>query len=100
MKFVAPEQAPDTPELIENTPFWPDLNLADFRSVMRTDGTVTGPRLRQVVLTAISEVNAELFDFRSGVLPRWPSSRRRSWPGKARLFTTTATRCGAGRGRC
>ncbi|WP_368913848.1 head completion/stabilization protein [Mixta calida] len=65
MNFVAPEQAPDTPEIIENTSFWPDLNLADFRSAMRTDGTVTAPRLRQVVLTAISEVNAELYDYRA-----------------------------------
>lgn len=32
---------------------------------MRTDGTVTQPRLKQVVLTAISEVNAELYDFRN-----------------------------------
>ena len=65
MNFVAPEQAPDTPEIIENTSFWPDLNLADFRSAMRTDGTVTATQLRQVVLTAISEVNAELYDYRS-----------------------------------
>lgn len=64
MKFVAPEQAPEAPEIIENTGFWPDLNLADFRSVMRTDGTVTTPRLKQVVLTATAEVNAELYGFR------------------------------------
>ena len=30
MNFVAPEQAPDTPEIIENTPFWPDLNRQIF----------------------------------------------------------------------
>ncbi|MCU5773080.1 head completion/stabilization protein [Erwiniaceae bacterium BAC15a-03b] len=65
MKFVAPEQAPETPQLIRNTSFWPDLDLADFRSAMRTDGTVTTGRLRQAVLTAISEVNAELFDFKA-----------------------------------
>lgn len=65
MKFVAPEQAPEQAEVIKNTPFWPDVDLSEFRSVMRTDGTVTQPRLKQVVLTAISEVNAELYDFRS-----------------------------------
>ncbi|MGV3915470.1 head completion/stabilization protein [Citrobacter braakii] len=65
MKFVAPEQAPEQAEIIRNTPFWPDVDLSEFRSVMRTDGTVTQPRLKQVVLTAISEVNAELFDFRN-----------------------------------
>ena len=64
MKFVAPEQAPEQAEIIRNTPFWPDVDLSEFRSVMRTDGTVTQPRLKQVVLTAISEVNAELYDFR------------------------------------
>ncbi len=64
MKFVAPEQAPDAPEIILNNSFWPDIDLAEFRQVMRTDGTVTAPRLRQVVLTAISEVNAELYGFR------------------------------------
>lgn len=48
MKFVAPEQAPEQAEIIRNTPFWPDVNLSEFRSVMRTDGTVTQPRLKQV----------------------------------------------------
>ena len=65
MKFVAPEPAPEQAEVIKNTPFWPDVDLSEFRSVMRTDGTVTQPRLRQLLLTAISEVNAELFDFRN-----------------------------------
>ena len=65
MKFVAPEPAPEQAEVIKNTPFWPDVSLSEFRSVTRTDGTVTQPRLRQVLLTAISEVNAELFDFRN-----------------------------------
>lgn len=65
MKFVAPEPAPEQAEVIKNTPFWPDVSLSEFRSVMRTDGTVTQPRLKQVLLTAISEVNAELYDFRN-----------------------------------
>lgn len=43
MKFVAPEQAPEQAEIIRNTPFWPDVDLSEFRSVMRTDGTVSGP---------------------------------------------------------
>ncbi|EKS6941462.1 head completion/stabilization protein [Enterobacter roggenkampii] len=65
MQFVAPEQAPEQVDVIKNTPFWPDVDLSKFRSVMRTDGTVTQTRLRQVALTAISEVNAELYDFRN-----------------------------------
>ena len=64
MKFVAPEQAPEQAEIIRNTLFWPDVDLSEFRSVMRTDGTVTQPRLKQVALSAISEVNAELYEFR------------------------------------
>lgn len=40
MKFVAPEQAPEQAEIIRNTPFWPDVDLSEFRCVMRTDGTV------------------------------------------------------------
>ena len=63
MRFVAPEQAPEQAEVIKNTPFWPDVDLSEFRSVMRTDGTVTSPRLKQLILSAMSEVNAELFTF-------------------------------------
>lgn len=48
MKFVAPEQVPEQAEVIKNTPFWPDVDLSEFRSVMRTDGTVTSPRLGQL----------------------------------------------------
>ncbi|WJV54470.1 head completion/stabilization protein [Prodigiosinella aquatilis] len=64
MNFIAPESMPGQPDVIKNTSFWPDLNLADFRNVMRTDGTVTPERLRPTVLTAISEVNAELYEWR------------------------------------
>ncbi len=53
MKFVAPEQAPEQAEIIRNTPFWPDVDLSEFRSVMRTDGTVTQPRLKQVALDGV-----------------------------------------------
>lgn len=55
MKFVAPEQAPEQAEIIRNTPFWPDVDLSEFRSVMRTDGTVTQPRLKQVALPRAAE---------------------------------------------
>lgn len=82
MKFVAPEQAPEQAEIIRNTPFWPDVDLSEFRSVMRTDGTVTQPRLKQVALSAISEVNAELYEFRDAsrcwAMPRWKRFRRNS----------------------
>jgi len=64
MEFTAPEQATETPEIIPNNSFWPDLDLMQFRSAMRVDGTVTPERLRQVVLTAMAEVNAELYPWR------------------------------------
>lgn len=64
MQFVAPEKATGTPEIIPNNSFWPDIDLATFRSVMRVDGTVTPQRLKQVVLTAMAEVNAELYPWR------------------------------------
>lgn len=56
MKFVAPEQAPEQAEIIRNTPFWPDVDLSEFRSVMRTDGTVTQPRLKQVARTLTAAI--------------------------------------------
>ena len=64
MQFVAPEKATGTSEIIPNNSFWPDIDLATFRSVMRVDGTVTPQRLKQVVLTAMAEVNAELYPWR------------------------------------
>lgn len=64
MKFVAPEQAPEQADVIRNMPFWPDVDQSEFRSVMRTDSKVMPPRLKQIVLIAISEVNAELFGLR------------------------------------
>ncbi|STI41505.1 capsid completion protein [Escherichia coli] len=56
MKFVAPEQAPNrrkSSEIRRSGLMW---TCRSFRSVMRTDGTVTQPRLKQVALSAISEV--------------------------------------------
>ncbi|MGJ0128553.1 head completion/stabilization protein [Pantoea sp. RHCKP32] len=64
MEFIAPQKATGTPDIIPNNSFWPDIDLAKFRSVMRVDGTVTPERLRQVVLTAMAEVNAELYPWR------------------------------------
>lgn len=71
MKFVSPEPvtlgANDT---IANTFFWPEIRVSHYRESMKTDGTVTNERLRQALLTAISEVNAELFVFREKQMAR------------------------------
>ncbi|WP_313063483.1 head completion/stabilization protein [Atlantibacter hermannii] len=65
MKFVSPEPVKDgAQDTIPNTFFWPAISLTKFREDMRTDGTVTPERLRQALLTAMAEVNADLYDFR------------------------------------
>lgn len=64
MDFINPQHPPDTDDIILNNSFWPDIDLHHYRGAMRTDGTVTPERLRQVVLSAMSEVNAELSRFR------------------------------------
>lgn len=50
--------------VIKNTYFWPDVEPKTLRKLMRLENTVTPERLRHAALTAISEVNAELFEYR------------------------------------
>ncbi|QRN39343.1 head completion/stabilization protein [Pectobacterium carotovorum] len=50
--------------VIENTFFWPAVEPGTLRTLMRLENTVTPERLRHAALTAISEVNAELFEYR------------------------------------
>lgn len=50
---------------VKNTFFWPDIDLQQLRESLRYEGTVTAQRLRLAVKTAISEVNAELYDWRA-----------------------------------
>lgn len=35
MEFIAPQKATAAPDIIPNNSFWPDVDLAKFRSVMR-----------------------------------------------------------------
>ncbi|GLR09079.1 head completion/stabilization protein [Mixta theicola] len=58
-----PADAAEPP--IVNTFFWPDVDLQRLRETLRYEGTVTAARLRQAVKTAISEVNAELYEYRA-----------------------------------
>lgn len=58
-----PAEAAEPP--IVNTFFWPDVDLQRLRETLRYEGTVTAARLRQAVKTAISEVNAELYEYRA-----------------------------------
>lgn len=71
MKFVSPEPVKEgAQDVIKNTFFWPDIRPEDYRASMRTDGTVTPERLRRALLTAISEVNADLYTFREKQMAR------------------------------
>ncbi|BEL72434.1 MULTISPECIES: head completion/stabilization protein [Serratia] len=60
----APAPRPEDEPIVKNVFFFPDINPADVRDVMRIEGTITAPRLRMVIKSAIAEVNAELFTFR------------------------------------
>ncbi|WP_312197553.1 head completion/stabilization protein [Mixta calida] len=60
-----PRPAPDAEPPVKNTFFWPDIDLQQLRNALRLEGTVTADRLRLAVKTAISEVNAELYDWRA-----------------------------------
>jgi len=47
-------------EILKNSPFWPDMDLAKVRAVAKLDGTVSDARLRQAVSMAMDSVNSEL----------------------------------------
>lgn len=51
-------------DVIKNTFFWPDIEPDRLRKLMRLESTVTPERLRHAAMTAIAEVNAELFLYR------------------------------------
>ncbi|MGN8161653.1 head completion/stabilization protein [Pantoea sp. 22096] len=61
----APRPADAAEPPVKNTFFWPDVDLLQLRDSLRYEGTVTAVRLRLAVKTAISEVNAELYDWRA-----------------------------------
>lgn len=61
----APRPADAAEPPVKNTFFWPDIDLQLLRDTLRYEGTVTAQRLRLAVKTAISEVNAELYDWRA-----------------------------------
>ena len=63
---IAAQRPAETAEPpVKNTFFWPDIDLQLLRETLRYEGTVTAQRLRLAVKTAISEVNAELYDWRA-----------------------------------
>jgi hypothetical protein len=60
----APAPRPEDEPIIKNAFFFPDILPADVRDVMRIEGTITAPRLRLAIKSALAEVNAELFTYR------------------------------------
>ena len=60
----APRPADAAEPPIINTFFWPDVDPKNLRDSLRYEGTVTAARLRLAIKTAMSEVNAELYDYR------------------------------------
>ncbi|MCS4318504.1 hypothetical protein M2407_002844 [Serratia sp. BIGb0234] len=60
----APAPRPEDEPIIKNVFFFPDISPADVRDVMRIEGTITAPRLRLAIKSAMAEVNAELFIYR------------------------------------
>jgi len=78
----APRPAESAEPPVKNTFFWPDVDLQQLRESLRYEGTVTAQRLRLAVKTAISEVNAELYEWRAaqmaagfGTLAEVPAER-------------------------
>lgn len=45
---------------IASSPWWPTINPAHAREVMRFDGAITPMRLRSALITAIAQTNSEL----------------------------------------
>lgn len=60
MKFVTTDTLSQPESTIITGKFWPDINLAKLRDVMRIDPSVTTSRLEYVVINVINGVNREL----------------------------------------
>lgn len=56
--FVATADATD--QVINNDGWWPNVDPAEARDILRLDGTVSVARLREALVIAIGSVNTEL----------------------------------------
>lgn len=59
-----PPAAPD-PQIITGDGWWPDVDLAKLREIVRIDTTVTPARLREAAADAMIELGAELGEWRA-----------------------------------
>ncbi|WP_413722728.1 head completion/stabilization protein [Sodalis sp. RH24] len=60
----APRPEVEAEPIIQNTFFWPAVDPAVMRDILRYEGTITPLRLRHAVKSAIAEVNTELWEYR------------------------------------
>ena len=60
MSFFAAEPSPVPGQTIVSHAFWPIIDTAQLREVMRLDGTVTDARLAHAAINAVANVNADL----------------------------------------
>lgn len=58
--FIPTNPVPPNEGKVISGEFWPVIELEDFRSTMRTDGTITTDRLRHAVIDAVASVNGDL----------------------------------------
>ena len=63
--FVSVAESPTAPVTVKNTAFYPDVALADVRTTMRLDGTVTDARLQHTLVDAIVQTNQELREWKA-----------------------------------
>lgn len=72
MSFANATATPDEePETIEQV-WWPDIDVAAARAVIRISGTITQPRLVEALQNAVWSVNRELRDWQQEQLAGQP----------------------------
>jgi len=62
---VAPATTPPASATIENDGWWPSIELASVREIVRLNGTVTELRLQEATQAAMLALNQELADWKA-----------------------------------
>lgn len=65
MSFVAAPPSPTPPAVIAGDGWWPDLTIADFKSLKRIPNTVTDARIREALLTGMIDAARQLQTWRA-----------------------------------
>lgn len=64
MHFVSSNSAAQSEWVILNNSFWPDIDLRDYFADINQDSDIAPDIIRRLVMLAISEINAELSEWR------------------------------------